>query len=332
MLKISGAMIVRDAAATVRAAIESLRPTCDEVVVLDTGSTDGTLEILRDLARAWAEDAGGTKLDVWEWAWRDDFSAARNEVQSHCSGEWIVVLDADEVLTAGDLRERLLTAEERIDAAVALLVAQGDGGAVDRYWQMRAYRRSRCRWIHPVHNQLRGARTAVRTTAKIRTSYAGDLQRRLDRSVPMLLRFCETNPTDIHGPLMLAFTYAAVASWREALRWAERGIALKSPSPDESRCWLIRAQAMLNLHGIDAGERAIAEGVAAWPDAPDLRYQAISVAVVRWGLVAARAETDGRFALTSLRPLPRTPEEMTRMQSAFDQLDLRVDLVETIRR
>jgi glycosyltransferase involved in cell wall biosynthesis len=57
------------------------------MIVLDTGSTDATIAIAREL---------GAK--VFEWAWRDDFSAARNEALSHSTADWNLILDADEWL------------------------------------------------------------------------------------------------------------------------------------------------------------------------------------------------------------------------------------------
>lgn len=74
--------------------IANAKPHVDEIIVLDTGSTDRT----RDIAR----EAGAT---VFESTWRDDFSWARNESLKHASSEWILVLDADEILSASDWRD-----------------------------------------------------------------------------------------------------------------------------------------------------------------------------------------------------------------------------------
>ncbi|WNS43220.1 glycosyltransferase family 2 protein [Paenibacillus sp. MMS20-IR301] len=59
----------------------------DEVIVVDTGSTDHTLDIARTYGAA-----------VYEIPWTHDFSAARNAGLSHAAADWILVLDADEVL------------------------------------------------------------------------------------------------------------------------------------------------------------------------------------------------------------------------------------------
>jgi hypothetical protein len=80
-------MIVRDEAASLARAIGSFAGLADEVVVVDTGSTDGT----QDLARLM-----GAK--VVEHAWRDDFSAARNAGFDACKCDWVFGLDADERL------------------------------------------------------------------------------------------------------------------------------------------------------------------------------------------------------------------------------------------
>lgn len=70
----------------------------DEIIVTDTGSTDGTMEIARKYGAA-----------VFEVQWSNDFSAARNTGLSRAQAEWILVLDADEVLQTpiGEIRNIL---------------------------------------------------------------------------------------------------------------------------------------------------------------------------------------------------------------------------------
>lgn len=87
MSGISLAMIVRDAEGTLAACLESAKPWVDEIVIGDTGSQDGTRELARQ--------AGAQVFDV---AWSDDFSAARNAVLERVHGDWVLVLDADEML------------------------------------------------------------------------------------------------------------------------------------------------------------------------------------------------------------------------------------------
>jgi glycosyltransferase involved in cell wall biosynthesis/Tfp pilus assembly protein PilF len=67
----------------------SVRGFADQIVVVDTGSTDRTIEI--------AKEHGA---EVHTFAWCDDFSAARNAALEHARGDWVLMLDADEELTA----------------------------------------------------------------------------------------------------------------------------------------------------------------------------------------------------------------------------------------
>jgi glycosyltransferase involved in cell wall biosynthesis len=78
-------MIVRDAEAQIGQVLEDASTVCEELVVVDTGSTDATRE---------QATAKGAK--VFEFEWIDDFAAARNVSFEHCTGDWILWLDADD--------------------------------------------------------------------------------------------------------------------------------------------------------------------------------------------------------------------------------------------
>jgi glycosyltransferase involved in cell wall biosynthesis/Tfp pilus assembly protein PilF len=75
--------------------LQSIRDLAHQIVVVDTGSTDRTVAL--------AQEHGA---EVHHFAWCDDFSAARNAALEHATGDWILVLDADEELAAKD-REAL---------------------------------------------------------------------------------------------------------------------------------------------------------------------------------------------------------------------------------
>ena len=87
MATLSLCMIVRDEALGLARAIESFKGVADEVVVVDTGSTDGTPDIARGLGAR-----------VVEHAWQDSFSLARNAGFDACKSDWVFGLDADERL------------------------------------------------------------------------------------------------------------------------------------------------------------------------------------------------------------------------------------------
>jgi glycosyltransferase involved in cell wall biosynthesis len=83
-------VIARDEAARITRLLDSARPWVDRLLVLDTGSCDGTQALAK---------AAGAQLE--EATWRDDFAWARNQALSLAAADWHVVLDADEWLVDG---------------------------------------------------------------------------------------------------------------------------------------------------------------------------------------------------------------------------------------
>lgn len=90
-MSISACIIARNESAVIGKCLASLRPFVDEMLVGDTGSTDGTADVARL--------SGAAMFPV---PWEDDFSRARNMVLDQARGDWILSIDADEVLDACD--------------------------------------------------------------------------------------------------------------------------------------------------------------------------------------------------------------------------------------
>ncbi|MDU7239946.1 glycosyltransferase family 2 protein [Clostridium sp.] len=93
-MKISLAMIVKNEAEVLEDCLGSVKNLVDEIIVVDTGSQDGTIEVARKM---------GAK--VYEFRWCNDFSMARNFAAGKCIGDWILVLDADEVVNIGEKQD-----------------------------------------------------------------------------------------------------------------------------------------------------------------------------------------------------------------------------------
>jgi len=84
-------MIVKDEENCLARCLMSVMPVVDEIIIVDTGSTDRTKAIAKTF---------GAK--VYDFEWTNDFSEARNLSLSEATGDWILVLDADETISALD--------------------------------------------------------------------------------------------------------------------------------------------------------------------------------------------------------------------------------------
>jgi len=105
--RISLCAIVRDEASALPACLEAARGAAGELCVVDTGSTDDTVELARSF---------GARVRTVSWA--DSFADARNASLELATGDWILVLDADEVLHPGAAAELArVTADPAVEAA-----------------------------------------------------------------------------------------------------------------------------------------------------------------------------------------------------------------------
>lgn len=89
---VSLCMIVRDEQDFLADCLDSVKDLVDEIVIVDTGSTDRTIDI-----------AKGYGAEVYHHEWEEDYSKHRNQSISYARGEWILIMDADEVIAAQDI-------------------------------------------------------------------------------------------------------------------------------------------------------------------------------------------------------------------------------------
>ncbi len=144
--KLSLAMIVKNEAATIARVLDCARTVCDEIVVVDTGSVDGTAKLAQAMGAL-----------VYHFPWIDDFAAARNYAFEHCTGDWILWLDADDLLEPAD-QQNLKTLKEQLDEnhdGVFLnyqIAFAPDGTCSFSTMRERLIRRAAgLRWDYPVH-------------------------------------------------------------------------------------------------------------------------------------------------------------------------------------
>ena len=194
-LTLSAAMIVRDEAALLGACLESLRGVVDEVVVVDTGSVDGTIQIAQ---------AFGAK--VVRHRWNDDFAEARNVSLEHVSGDWVLYIDADERLTDADLVnwEELLGDPN----VVAYRLWLSPVSSASAYREYRLWRNEpRIRFDGVIHERVVPAihRVADEDSKTVELSelrllhvgYEGDQTAKHKRNLPLLRRQVAIDPSNL---------------------------------------------------------------------------------------------------------------------------------------
>lgn len=224
-------MIVKNEAENLPRCLASVRGVVDEIIVVDTGSTDATPQI--------AAAAGARVLTQ---AWRDDFAEARNISLAAASGEWILVLDADEALTPESqtaLRPALRTVgADGLWVTVLNLAAANDLVAAYPTPILRLFRnRPGYRYAGRLHEQLtpalqrQGGRLEFSDLTVLHYGYqaahvqTGDQRSR--RNIALLEQAAQAAPHDAYlaAKLGCAYFYAgqAAPARQQLLRFFEAG-------------------------------------------------------------------------------------------------------------
>ena len=153
MTRISACVIVRDEEKNLPQWLRCVKGIADEIVVVDTGSRDNTVEIARQ---------GGARVE--HFAWCDDFGAAKNYALDCCRGTWVIMLDADEYFTEKDFPKvrGLIEAHEKELEVLGFLfqrinIDQDNQGAyLDSGPQIRVFRNlPELRYHGRIHENLR---------------------------------------------------------------------------------------------------------------------------------------------------------------------------------
>ena len=149
MISLSLCMIVKNEEKVLKRCLDSIKDVVDEIIIVDTGSTDNTKNIAKEFT---------TK--IYDFKWIDDFSAARNYSFSKATKDYIIWLDADDVILKKDM-EALLKLKENLDKKVDMVLLKYNTGFDENgnvnfsYYRERILKREKkYMWVSPIHEVI----------------------------------------------------------------------------------------------------------------------------------------------------------------------------------
>ena len=195
-MRVSAALIVRDESAFIEACLESLAAHVSEIVVVDTGSQDDTIE-----------KAQRFPIKLHRFAWRQDFSAARNYAIAQASGDWILYIDADERLEVPDPAMWQETIADRAKAAWRLRFFLRVGWTPIS--ELRLFRNDpRIRFRGVIHERMQdginevcrsdGLEIGFSPVALHHVGYEGSQHHKIARNVPLLREYLAQDPNRVY--------------------------------------------------------------------------------------------------------------------------------------
>jgi GT2 family glycosyltransferase/tetratricopeptide (TPR) repeat protein/2-polyprenyl-3-methyl-5-hydroxy-6-metoxy-1,4-benzoquinol methylase len=274
---ISLCMIVRDEEAHLADCLQSSRPFVDEMVVVDTGSTDRTMEIAKEM---------GAK--VHQFPWQDSFSAARNASIEHATGDWIFWMDADDVIDPESGAALRWVAEQAGEAVMGFVAqvrcppAPGEHGetVVDHVKLFR--NRPGLRFEFRIHEQIlpsirRAGGEIVR--APIRVSHvhydqsAEGQARKRERDRQLLELDLREYPDHPFIHFNVGMTAAHESDWQRAVHHLRQSIELAAPHESHVRkSYALLASCHRGMNDAEGAITVCQEGRRHYPDDAELLF------------------------------------------------------------
>ncbi|MCR5439576.1 MAG: glycosyltransferase family 2 protein [Selenomonas sp.] len=229
MIKITACVIVKNEEKCIGRWLESVESYADEIIVVDTGSTDGTVEIVKT-----------HKAQLYTFAWTGDFSAAKNYALEKATGNWIVFLDADEYFlpeSVNNLRNILAGIHPQIGiCGVMCRLVNIDTEQNDKFIgatvQVRVFRNTpKLRYYGKVHEALTIPKNKsvelVKELEIIHTGYtASIIRKKIERNLKLLQEKIQDNdgkvtPRDYR---YLMDCYYGLGEYEKSLFYAEEAL------------------------------------------------------------------------------------------------------------
>jgi len=276
---ISLCMIVRDNERTIRAALESIRPFVDEMIVVDTGSTDRTPEICRKL---------GARVEFFEWC--DDFSAARNESLKYAQGEWIFWMDSDDEIPAecGRKLRALADGEHRPNTLGYVMQVHcpsaNDAQDVTVVDHVKLFRnRPELRFEHRIHEQIlpairrSGGEVAFTDIYVVHSGSdqtAEGRRKKLERDYRLLKLDLQERPDHPFVLFNLGMTYNDDGRPALAIQFLQRCLKVSGPTESHVRkAYALLVGSLSQAKRFDEAEATCRRGLERFPDDRELLFR-----------------------------------------------------------
>lgn len=250
---ISACMIVKNEEKQLPKCLRSIADFVDEIVIVDTGSKDKTIEI-----------AKGYGARVFEHPWENHFSKHRNQSVDYATGDWILIIDADEELHPGDgpkLKGSVRSCSD-VDAILVRVESSTKDGKT-AHNSLRIFKNHlNIHYEGRVHNELVGMHTARHIPIRI-LHYGYDIngdiaKQKYDRTVKLLLQDIEENPEHPRPHHYLGISFLTENRQEEAIKEAETAIELSKRhgflSDLYSGSYHVAATAYMRLGNSDVAE------------------------------------------------------------------------------
>jgi tetratricopeptide (TPR) repeat protein len=205
--QVSVCMIVKNEEKLLDKCLNSIEDFADEIIIVDTGSSDNTVEIAK---------RHGAKVYFHEW--ENDFSKARNFSLSYAKTEWIFIMDADEELVVEDIPvlKEIMRQKDYNMISINVYNLGPEGSSISSFLpSIRMFRRTTgAKYEGIVHNQLKfdeEREKVLRVNARIKHYGYGldaeSMKRKVARSKKLLLKQVAENPDNFFAHFNLAQLY-----------------------------------------------------------------------------------------------------------------------------
>ncbi|WP_246061308.1 glycosyltransferase family 2 protein [Paenibacillus oralis] len=209
-------MIVKNEEKVLARCLDSVCKLVDEIIIVDTGSTDRTKSIAQDF---------GAK--IYDWVWNQNFADARNAALEHSTSDWNLVLDADEYVKSEDSTaiRQFINGEKAIGRVKIVNQFIGDDGleSTAQSFISRIFP-SGVRYEGSIHEQLVSDLPRIKLPVEI--WHDGYMKSKAERNIPILKKEIEKSPHDSYYHFQIAKEYRGINDHAQACQHLEQAYRL----------------------------------------------------------------------------------------------------------